>query len=402
MNKNSRRNFIKSITALAGIPLISVSSRTPKIFNLDPQPIKRQLGKTGITLPVLSMGVMNSNNPNLVKEAWKSGIRHFDTAWVYQNGNNEKMVGQALKELKIDRKEVIIATKVLLRDRMEHTASGKDAREMILKRFNESLSRLQMDYADILYIHDVPSLDIINDPYVMDTLSELKQQKKIRFCGFSTHSYWPELLKDAADKKFYDVILLSLNISLHGDPATINAMKKASEAGIGLIAMKTQCQQDWYKQQLPSEEQKFYEGKIMHTALLKWVLRHEYIATAIPGFTTFQQLEEDLAAMTNLDYTDEEHKFLTDKNVKMAFNRICTHCGTCTESCPRNADIPSLMRSHMYAGSYGNSLMASQTLNGIAPDRGLDICRDCGHCIAKCTREVPVSARISELKEIYA
>ena len=42
---------------------------------------------------------MNSNNPNLLKVGWQSGIRHFDTAWIYQAGNNEKMVGQCIKEL---------------------------------------------------------------------------------------------------------------------------------------------------------------------------------------------------------------------------------------------------------------------------------------------------------------
>ena len=55
--------------------------------------ICRTLGRTGIRLPIVSMGVMNSNNPNLLKVGWQSGIRHFDTAWIYQAGNNEKMVG---------------------------------------------------------------------------------------------------------------------------------------------------------------------------------------------------------------------------------------------------------------------------------------------------------------------
>jgi hypothetical protein len=64
-------------------------------------------------------------------------------------------------------------------------------------------------------------------------------------------------------------------------------MNYAAAKGVGLVAMKTQCQQAWYKENLPAELQKFYEGKIMHTALLKWVLRHESIATAVPDSPPF-------------------------------------------------------------------------------------------------------------------
>ena len=406
MNINSRRNFIKSMSGLAGagmlgIPFLKPGGNLTMISHATSNLITRKLGDTGIVLPVVSMGVMNSNNPNLVKEAWKSGIRHFDTAWVYQNGNNEKMVGNALKEIKANRQNVIVATKTMLRNRMNGFAKGKEAREVILRQLNDSLSRLQMDYIDILYIHDVSSTDLINDPYIQDTFTELKTRKKIRFCGFTSHVHWPEIVNDAARKKFYDVILLSFNISLGDDPTSINALKNASKAGIGLIAMKTQCQQDWYKHQLPSETQKFYEGKIMNTALLKWVLKHEYITTAVPGFTTFQQMEEDLVVMNNLEYSAEEKQFLSDRNIKLAMLGICRHCGKCMDSCPYRADIPSLMRVHMYSRVYGNATQARQTMDQIHAHRGLDVCTACNPCTAECSRSVPVSNRIAELKELY-
>ena len=85
----NRRNFLgNSGKQLALIGLAGLSK--PGLIVNDPtskQPAKdkstmlfRTLGKTGIKLPIVSMGVMNANNPGLLKAAWDEGIRHFDTA----------------------------------------------------------------------------------------------------------------------------------------------------------------------------------------------------------------------------------------------------------------------------------------------------------------------------------
>ena len=81
------------------------------------------------------MGVMNSSNPNLLKVAWQQGMRHFDTAWIYQAGNNEKMVGQCLKELNVDRKDVIITTKIVIDDNLKKPELGAERKKQFLSRF---------------------------------------------------------------------------------------------------------------------------------------------------------------------------------------------------------------------------------------------------------------------------
>ena len=125
---------------------------------------------------------------------------------------------------------------------------GPERKKQFLARFEQSMERLQMDYVDILMLHDVSSVEEVLDPFIIEAMQELKDQGKIRFPSFSTHVYWPEILTAAADKGFYDVVLISLNYSMANDEASARAMKYAAEKGVGLIAMKTQCQQDWYKQ----------------------------------------------------------------------------------------------------------------------------------------------------------
>ncbi|MFP4059647.1 MAG: aldo/keto reductase [Bacteroidales bacterium] len=402
MKKNSRRNFIRNSTGFLAGGIFNFNMLHERA-NLTLKPgrnklLTRKLGKTGIEVPVVSMGVMNADNPNLVKEAWNRGIRHFDTAWYYQRGNNERMIGKALKELKVNREDVIIATKILLGNGAQDVPEGREAKELFLERFQESLDRLQMDYIDILYYHSVFTLEQINNPYILEAFTELKEGGKIKATGFSSHANWPDLVKDATDKGFYDVLLLSYNYSMHQNEESLAALQYAHEKGVGLIAMKTQCQQSWYKSVLPADMQKFYEGKIMHTALLKWVMQHEMFATSVPGFTTFQQLDEDMQVAISLDYTEEEKEFLTNQQVLAAIDSNCRFCGKCVPSCPNTVDIPSLMRIHMYAASYGNVFMAGITNKEIPAGKGLDACAVCRECVAGCVNSVPLASRIEELK----
>ena len=399
----NRRNFLKSATSLVATGLVAKSAmgNTIRQFNsgrMGKEMIFRTLGRTGVKLPVVSMGVMNSGNPNLVKVAWQSGIRHFDTAWNYQGGNNERMVGSVLRELNVDRKDVIITTKTLIQPGLRKPEHGAERKKQFLERFNQSMERLGMDYVDILMFHDASTPDDILNPAITEAMQELKTQGRIRFPAFSTHVYWPEILNKAADQDLYDVALISLNYAMAGDEASLKAMNYAASKGMGLIAMKTQCQQDWYKQNLPAEAQKYYEGSIMHSALLKWVLQHKEITTAVPGFTTFEQLQADVEVAYDLEYTAEEKKFLEDHNVKLAIQSVCRFCGGCKESCPHGADIPSLMRTHMYAASYGNMHMTRSAYTGIESGHGLEVCKGCTECVAQCRNSVKIAGRIEELK----
>ncbi len=103
----SRRRFLRNATGLIATGLVANAALGKAMpgeqmegsaeRNYGGKAHFRTLGRTGIKLPIVSMGVMNSSNPNLLKVAWQQGMRHFDTAWIYQAGNNEKMVGIVIK-----------------------------------------------------------------------------------------------------------------------------------------------------------------------------------------------------------------------------------------------------------------------------------------------------------------
>ena len=87
----------------------------------------RPLGKTGVELPILSMGVDRPDSNNVLRAAFNSGIIHFDTAHRYQNGRNEEMIGNFFEGK--PRSSCFIATKVMfdypLRDDFEQDLLDK-------------------------------------------------------------------------------------------------------------------------------------------------------------------------------------------------------------------------------------------------------------------------------------
>ena len=386
----NRRDFIVKPIVWAGAA--SVLSRTDLLSaeSATGALLQRTLGRTGLTLPIVSMGVMNADVPGVVRRAYELGIRHFDTAAVYQNGRNEEMVGTVVKEMGI-RDKVIISTKIGTRASFQNTAEGKKG---FTDRFEASLKRLQMDHVDILYHHGVDSADHAKAEGQIEVLQSLKKQGKTRFIGISTHDTVP-VLNAVIPLNVFDVALITINYTMAHDSEKLAIIEKASKAGMGIVAMKTQAggtvrPDSKMPKELPPESQ---------TALLKWVLNHDFISTAIPGFSTYEHLEQDFSVAKNLAYTEPEKKFLADKAF-VAQAEFCQQCGECREDCPQRVNIPSLMRSHMYAVQYRNVSMARRLLAKSEPGRGLDACRSCVFCQARCRNTVQIARKIRQLQDL--
>jgi predicted aldo/keto reductase-like oxidoreductase len=402
-----RREFFSK--ALAGAGAAAVLGRMAKPADLEAQTapptaatkplITRPLGKTGVTLPIVNMGVMNADNPELVRKAYELGIRHFDTAAGYQRGRNEEMVGRILDELKA-RDKSVIATKVAIPPDRRESLSPMALKEAFIRVFEGSLKRLKTDYVDMLYIHDVSRAEDLKRQGFEDALAELKAQKKVRFVGFSTHENMGPCLDEAVRGGFYDVVLVAFNYALAGNASLRRSLEAASAKGIGLIAMKTQCMQSWYRDMVPSDEQALYSGSILQTAVLKWVLQHKFIHCAVPGFTTFRELEEDVVVARDLTFTPEEKRFLSDRDIKLAMAH-CVRCGGCLETCPAGVDTRTLMRAHMYL-RYPNVFQARDTLESLPAGRGLDRCVSCESCRATCRGRIDIGKRVEQLKIHFA
>jgi len=386
-DRNRRQFLSQASLALASAGVAGL----PRLSGAEPQGpaapagkvIKRTLGRTALELPIVSMGVMNANNPDLLKQAYEAGVRLFDTAQGYQQGRNERMIGDVFTQMGV-RDKVAIQTKI----RFPRAAAG-EIKTQFLSDFAGCLERLQTKYVDILLVHN-PSVEQMNGPELVSALEELKRQKTARFVGVSQHGDMAGVLRSAADTGTYDVVLASFNVTLAADAALLAAIKAASARGVGIIAMKTQ-----------TGGRSRNLGTLNQTAMLKWVLRHPEITTAVPGFTNADQLAESFSVAAGLDYTQDEKAWLADKSVRAALE-FCRQCGSCLPTCPGGVDVPTLMRTHMYAANYANFEQARATFEEIPAAASLGQCASCASCAARCAHNVAIAERIADLKAIYA
>jgi predicted aldo/keto reductase-like oxidoreductase len=381
-----RRRFLKSsVAGIAGAvaaPSILAGKET-----VEKRPfVRRTLGKTGLKLPVISMGVMNAKSPELVAAALDAGVVHLDTAWIYQNGQNERMVGKVVKDRSRD--SFVIATKIYeRRDRSTGLFPAGATGKQFLDKFEASLRRLQMDYVDILYIHNISIVETLTFEPFLNVMLRLKEEGRVRFLGVSTHQNEPAVIRAATDCGYYDVILTSYTFRQKHHREVAAAIDYAAKKGMGIVGMKAIA---GFVQNIGKKHD------VNAKAALKWALRNENIHTNIPGITTFEQLETDLSIMKDLELTAEE---------KMEVGRaiihpdpeglFCQQCGRCLPQCPRGLDIPTLMRSYMYARGYRNLAHARTTLE--ESNLAAGACGDCESCSVRCATGFDVRTRIRDV-----
>jgi predicted aldo/keto reductase-like oxidoreductase len=394
-NKNdkfNRRNFIKKgISGAAAITIApSVLAGKSAIANSGKSKvITRKLGYTGLELPVVSMGVMRADNPNLVRAAYDKGIVHFDTAHGYQRGKNEEMCGNVLKNK--DRDSFVIGTKIP-GNRYNKESNDWEMRnnaEEFLEKFELSLKRLQMDYVDILYLHGRKNREETLEARLLEVMVKLKDEGKIKYIGVSTHSNEPEVIQAAIESMIYDIILTAYNFKQDHSIEVGKAIEKASEAGLGVIAMKTQAGVYW------DEED---ENKINMKAALKWTLQNPHVHTTIPGFQTFDQLAEDLEVLEDIMMTPQEIKDLKLGIETGMTGLYCNQCDECKGQCVGNMDIPTLMRSYMYAFGYKNFAQAKETL--LSTELNDFPCEKCEECIIECRAGFNIKQKIEKIYPI--
>lgn len=386
-NRFNRRNFLRTSVFGASGALVSAHALAANESKREPAIIRRQLGKTDIELPIVSFGVMRSDNPSLIKSAFDMGFVHFDTAHGYQEGRNETMLGELFKDTQ--RSSYVVATKIGADgiDRETGEPGPTTTGEGILNRFAISLERLQMKYVDILYLHGVSSRNTALAPQLMEAFDKLKKEGKIRYVGMSTHRNEPEVIQAAIDSNFYDVVLTSINFK-HALAEDIK--KKAAEAsqkGIGMVAMKTMAGG-------------FLDRERQHpvncSAALKWVLQDTNIHTSIPGIVSYDQMMQNFSVMEDLNFTEQEISDL--ESAKLQAGLYCDGCSRCYAQCRKQLPVFDYMRAYMYTYGYRNFENAYSVLADIG--EMVNPCDDCNECTVNCPKGFLINERITDVARL--
>ena len=158
-----------------------------------------QLGTTDLQVSRLCLGCMTFGEPDrgnhawtlpeersrpLIKQALEAGINFFDTANSYSNGSSEEIVGRALKEY-ARRDEIVVATKVYF---PTINLSKGLSRANIMQSIDDSLSRLGMEYVDLLQIHRWDYETPLEE--TLEALNDVVKAGKARYIGASSMYAW--------------------------------------------------------------------------------------------------------------------------------------------------------------------------------------------------------------------
>jgi len=391
MKNNNRRDFLKkSILGVSGAALLPESLKAAAFNNTSnnapPALPVSTLGKTGLKIPLLSMGTGDTNNPALVKAALDNGVLLFGTSTYYGNGNNETMLGQLFKDLPRDSYLVATSTMPKGTDHQNGLFTDPTSAATFQSDIEGSMKRLGVDYLDILFLPFAAKRESVFFEPLLRVMEDFKKKGKARFIAVATHSFVDEAIRAAADTGIYDAAMLAYNFRMEKMEALREAISYGAKAGLGLIAMKTMAGGYWDEQR---------KEPISSKAALKWVLQNENIHTLMSGMTSFEEMQSNLSLVQDLKMTDEDMKDLRLADAGIPGGIFCLQCRNCDGQCANNLDIPTIMRSFMYAYGYRNLEHAQDTLNqtGLA---GIP-CNHCETCSVNCTSGFDIQAKIRNI-----
>jgi len=382
----NRRDFLKvglagTTSALLGweglADAMQYASAEPFVF---PLPIYRTLGRTGLKITIISFGAMLTPEPEVMKIAFDHGVNYVDTARRYMGGKNEEIVAKALKGM---RDKVYVATKI---------SPASTSKESIFKDVETSLKALETDYVDVIQLHNLTGReDRIFNPEIREALVRLKEQGKVRFFGITTHKNEAEVLHALADDKdrFFDTALVKYNFK--SDAQTKQAIARAAQANIGIIAMKT----------LAGGYATDALGPFSpYQAAIKWVLQDQHITATIPGMRDLAQLREDIAVMgTRFGYLDN---FILKRYGAAVQPYYCHLCGKCEATCPKGVAISTINRCLMYEEAYKSPVLARSTYHEIPSSLSASVCLDCSDCVARCINKLDIPVKMERARQLLA
>ena len=314
--------------------------------------IYRHSGESGLKLPAVSLGLWHnfgstgdySNMKRMLHTAFDLGITHFDLANNYgpEAGDAERNFGKILKEdFSSYRDELLISTKAGY-DMWPGPYGNWGSRKYLLASLDQSLDRMGIDYVDIFYHHRMDPETPLEE--TMGALAQAVQSGKALYVGLSRY--------DAPTMKKAEAILRELHVPYVINQDRLNIFDQSiveegrtelsKELKKGLIIFSPLAQgllSDRYVNGIPENSRMRTDGRYLKESALTedrlqsirklnelaqqrgqslaqmalaWVLHHEAVTSVLIGASRPSQIEDNVAALNHLEFSDAELKLIQD------------------------------------------------------------------------------------------
>jgi aryl-alcohol dehydrogenase-like predicted oxidoreductase len=284
---------------------------------------KRKLGNSDLWVTELGLGCMSIGTEEkkareIIETALDEGINYFDSADLYDFGENEKIVGAALKDV---REKVIIATKVGNRWNPDKTGWSWDpSKSHIKEAVKQSLKRLGTDYIDLYQLHGGTIEDNIDE--TIEAFEELKSEGYIRYYGIS--SIRPNVIREYVKKS--DIVSVMMQYSILDRRPEEEALPLLHENGISVVTrgplakgllsdkmlekVSQKGYQDYSEKELldvlPLLRDKLASDRSFTEIALQYNLAHPAVASVIAGASSPKQVRINAQSISSQTLTQQE------------------------------------------------------------------------------------------------
>ena len=302
-------------------------------------------GKSGLFLPAISLGLWHNfggvdsyeNARAIVRRAFDMGITHFDLANNYgpPYGSAEETFGSILaKDLRAHRDELLISTKAGW-DMWPGPYGNWGSRKYLISSLDQSLKRMGVDYVDIFY-HHRPDPDTPLEE-TMGALDQILRSGKALYVGIS--QYGPTQTRQAAKllkQMGHHLLIHQPNYNMFDRWVEDGLLDVLPQEGMGCIVFSPLAQgllSDRYLNGIPEGSRASRRNTYLHAEevtpeiigkvrklnviaqnrnqsmaqmALAWVLRQASVTSALVGASSIEQIENNVAALRNLEFSYEE------------------------------------------------------------------------------------------------
>jgi predicted aldo/keto reductase-like oxidoreductase len=352
----------------------------------------RRLGRTDwkVSDIVLGTGGINDEEGEKIgRLAIERGVNYFDTAPDYSGAGSEEAMGRAIRG---KRDDLFIATKFCTS--LGHLPAGSSVSDY--KTVVEgSLKRLGTDYVDLCHIHSCNTVERLMDENVHEAFDRLREDGKVRFLGFSTHTpNLVEVVETGIESGRFDVMMVAYHHGLWTPlPALIERARR--EQDMGVVAMKTLKGAKHHGLAGFREDADAYSQ-----AALRWTLSNPDVSCAVISFYEMQHVDEYLFASGG-KLSKDDVAVLERYDQQILGSYCAPHCGACLDRCPEDLPIHDVLRYRMYSEDYGWQREGARLYANL--EKNASVCASCSApCLGSCPVGIPIPERMSGAHELLS
>lgn len=336
----------------------------------------------------------------MLRKSVDQGVNYFDSGYIYCNGQSERILGLALKDI---REKVIVSTKCP--GHMVHKPG--DYRRIL----EEQLARLNTDYIDFYHFHAInydSFMEIDQKSGWYGEAVKAKNEGLIKNISFSFHSRSftgpdPDSMIKLIDTGYFESVLCQYNIL---DQSNAPAMEHAKRKGLGVAVMGPLG--GGRVSGLPKEVAEKFGINVAASAELglRFVASNPNVDILLSGMSSMQQLVENVDYVSRIEPLSQKEidgiLKMMEENKRLS-ELYCTGCNYCLP-CPKEVNIPYIFQMMNYYKVYGIKEYAQKCYSEIGTGwiRGkqADACSECGACEKKCPQNLNIREQLKECRSV--